>query len=69
MKRISGISLPFLSDPAASGIENDWPTRAHHLAAIVLPEYHTYYDDNPFFSGRVIQSLKIHLPHDFDQNG
>jgi hypothetical protein len=25
MKRIPGISLPFWSEPAASGIENDWP--------------------------------------------
>jgi hypothetical protein len=38
-------------------------------AAIILPLYHTHYDKGHLFSGRAIESMKIHLPHDCDQNG
>jgi hypothetical protein len=38
------------------------------ITDIVLPLYHTYYEDDNFFSVRIMQSMKMHLPHDFDQN-
>jgi hypothetical protein len=45
--------------------ENNWPII---WLPTVLPVYHTHYDLNRLFGGRVMQSMKTHLPHDFVQH-